>query len=201
MKKSIGTYTGRIFYPLDPRREDVCIEDIAHHLSLLARWTGATRDHCNVAHHSVMVARDVERSVLNVKGYKANIKAMCVMMGLMHDSPEAYLNDAASPIKDDIYYLTPRGIESCKVVHRRLLSVIYSALDLPFYGEFSSYVKQSDTRALVTERRDQITVPKVPWVIDSDPLPGVEKFEPMGHKESEEMFLKEYQRLLDVIYA
>lgn len=41
-RKSGGIYTfsGRFFFPMDPRPEDVCIEDIAHSLSLKCRWTG-----------------------------------------------------------------------------------------------------------------------------------------------------------------
>lgn len=37
------TYTGRAFYPEDPNPEDVCIKDIAHHLSLMCRF-GQTID-------------------------------------------------------------------------------------------------------------------------------------------------------------
>lgn len=36
----IQTYTGRQFWPMNPRQEDVCIEDIAHALSMLCRYNG-----------------------------------------------------------------------------------------------------------------------------------------------------------------
>lgn len=50
------TYTGLRFYPFHPRREDVRIEDIAHHLALTCRWSGAVREFYSVAQHSVLVA-------------------------------------------------------------------------------------------------------------------------------------------------
>src|SRR5690606_23156115 len=38
----IQTYTGRRFYVTAPRPEDVCIEDVAHALSNICRFTGHT---------------------------------------------------------------------------------------------------------------------------------------------------------------
>ncbi len=39
----IQTYTGKQFWPLDPRPEDIDIEDIAHALALTCRFNG----HCD----------------------------------------------------------------------------------------------------------------------------------------------------------
>lgn len=47
----ILTFTGRRFYPLDPRPEDVCLEDIAHALSLICRYNGHSRFFYSVAEH------------------------------------------------------------------------------------------------------------------------------------------------------
>jgi uncharacterized protein len=49
------TYTGRQYWPLDPRPEDVRVEDIAHHLSLINRFCGATRVAWSVGIHSIGV--------------------------------------------------------------------------------------------------------------------------------------------------
>lgn len=54
----ICTYTGRKFYPLDPRPEDVCIEDIAHALALVNRFGGHTRVPYSVAQHSVLCCQN-----------------------------------------------------------------------------------------------------------------------------------------------
>lgn len=45
----IQTYTNKQFWPLDPRPEDVCIEDIAHALSLQCRFTGHVREFYSTA--------------------------------------------------------------------------------------------------------------------------------------------------------
>ena len=52
----IETYSGKRFYILDPRPQDVDIVDIAHALSLLTRFTGHTREFYSVAQHSVLVS-------------------------------------------------------------------------------------------------------------------------------------------------
>jgi uncharacterized protein len=38
------TFTGRAFFPLNPRPEDVVLEDIAHHLANICRFGGAVRE-------------------------------------------------------------------------------------------------------------------------------------------------------------
>lgn len=55
----IQTFTGRRFWPLDPRPEDVCIEDIAHALSLKCRFGGHCTRFYSVAEHSVHVSNYV----------------------------------------------------------------------------------------------------------------------------------------------
>src|ERR1700693_75116 len=55
----IQTFTGRQFWPLDPRPEEVCIEDIAHGLSNECRFAGQCRSFYSVAQHSVLCARNV----------------------------------------------------------------------------------------------------------------------------------------------
>jgi len=58
----IQTFSGLQFWPLDPRPDEINIEDIAHALSLQCRFGG----HCNrfysVADHSIHVSMLVENS-------------------------------------------------------------------------------------------------------------------------------------------
>ena len=86
----IRTYSGRRFFPLDPRPEDVCIEDIVHALGLKCRYGGHCRTFYSVAQHSVLVSHALER-----EGRSVSIQ----LQGLMHDAAEAYLPDVAAPIK------------------------------------------------------------------------------------------------------
>jgi hypothetical protein len=89
-KHWIQTYTGLKFYPLAPGAEDVCVEDIAHALSNICRYTGHVEHFYSVGEHSVRVGR----RVLELTGdYKL------ALWGLLHDASEAYLTDIARPVK------------------------------------------------------------------------------------------------------
>lgn len=50
------TFSGIQFYPLDPRVEDVRIEDIARALAMQCRYNGHVTRFYSVAEHSVRVA-------------------------------------------------------------------------------------------------------------------------------------------------
>ena len=55
-KLYVSTYLGNRFYPLEPRIDDVAIEDIAHGLAYQCRFNGQTSAFYSVAQHSLIVA-------------------------------------------------------------------------------------------------------------------------------------------------
>lgn len=80
----IQTYTGKAFDVLDPRPELVDIEDIAHALACINRFTGHLKVPMSVAQHSF------------------NASMMCPeapLEALLHDAAEAYVNDVSRPVK------------------------------------------------------------------------------------------------------
>ena len=79
----IVTYTGKKICPVSPSIEEICIEDIAHSLSLKCRFGGHTREFYSVAQHSVIVSNFCSNP----------------LHGLLHDAGEAYLADVASTVK------------------------------------------------------------------------------------------------------
>lgn len=81
----ILTFTGRRFYPLDPRPEDICIEDIAHALAQVNRFGGHAAFPYSVAQHSVLCS--------------AHVAPRYAFEALMHDATEAYLGDVPRPTK------------------------------------------------------------------------------------------------------
>ena len=83
------TYTGRKFWSLDPRPEEVFIEDIAHSLSLQCRYAGHCIKFLSVAEHSVLIARWL----------LDHTDAQTALYGLLHDAPEAYVVDVPRPLK------------------------------------------------------------------------------------------------------
>jgi uncharacterized protein len=81
----IVTYSGLIIEPLNPDPELINIEDIAHALSNMCRFTGHVRQFYSVAQHSVYAGQVVSEENR--------------MWALLHDASEAYLADIARPVK------------------------------------------------------------------------------------------------------
>jgi len=86
----LPTYTGEKIKTLRPDPEKIHIIDIAHHLSLLSRFCGATSKLCSVAQHSVIVS-----DMLKYKGCESST----ILWGLLHDAAEAYLGDIRMEVK------------------------------------------------------------------------------------------------------
>lgn len=84
----IRTFTGKYVNPLALRPEDICIEDVAHHLSIINRYTGASPEPYSVAQHSVHGTWYFSSPTMK-------------LAFLLHDAAEAYFNDLASPVKHD----------------------------------------------------------------------------------------------------
>jgi 5'-deoxynucleotidase YfbR-like HD superfamily hydrolase len=129
----IQTYTGQKFYPLDPRPEEINIEDIAHSLSLQCRFAGHTKFHYSVAQHSIHVASVLDRP------YRAH--------GLLHDATEAYMVDLPRPIKkySEIGNLYVE-------VEIKLWQAIADRFSIS--AAIPSAVHEADSRMCVTEKRD-----------------------------------------------
>lgn len=85
MTPRIVTFTSRCLNPLDPRPDDLCIEDIAHGLACCNRFAGQTREPLSVAQHSVYVS------------------LLCgpehALQGLLHDASESFLGDMTKWLK------------------------------------------------------------------------------------------------------
>jgi hypothetical protein len=90
MNAWIETYTGRQFYYIKPRPDDVCLEDVAYALSNICRYTGHSSIFYSVAEHSCLCADEAE-----TRGYPDSVALAC----LLHDSAEAYVGDVNSPLK------------------------------------------------------------------------------------------------------
>lgn len=136
----IQTHSGTLFYPTAPRVEDICIEDLSHHLSLICRFCGAVREHYSVAQHSLHVSQVCE-----------SIEPGSALWGLLHDASEAYMSDVAGPIKRAPWMAGYRLHES------ELQTRIYERFGLA--GPVPASVHVADRRMLVTEMRDLLPDP------------------------------------------
>lgn len=124
----IQTYTGRQYWPHAPSPSDVDIEDIAHALSNLCRYTGHCARFYSVAEHSILVSKLVPQHL--------------ALEALLHDAAEAYLNDLSTPVK--------RQMTDYKTAERANDVAIRVAFGLPLLH--APEVKQADTLAYWCER-------------------------------------------------
>ena len=90
MKDYITTYTKKHVTVMDPKPEDIDINDIGHALSMLTRAHGHFGQFYSVGQHCVGCATEaVEREYSN----------RVVLACLLHDGSEAYLCDIPRPLK------------------------------------------------------------------------------------------------------
>ena len=90
MADYITTYTGIHFFPTEPDPEGICIEDIAHALSLLCRGNGHVSTFWSVGQHCIICAREAA-----AREWPDRLVLAC----LLHDASECYLSDVPRPFK------------------------------------------------------------------------------------------------------
>lgn len=173
------TFTGRCMYPLDPRPDEITIEDIAHHLSLLCRYNGATRRMLSVAEHSVLVSLNVPRDH--------------ALEGLLHDASEAYLADVIRPLKK-----APQFAASGYPEHEaRLMAVIFEKFGVHSTPESAAAVKEIDDRIIHDEAAALMATPEQRWNDRGAPL-GITVLG-VPPDQAEEMFLARFEDLTDTV--
>lgn len=173
------TYTGRAFWPLDPRAEEIHPVDIAHALSLQCRFAGHCRVFYSVAEHSVRVARLLRARAL-WRGQE--------LAGLLHDAAEAYLVDLPRPIKR--HSAIGRHYEAAE---RDLMGAIEARFGLAAGALESREITHADCTLLATEARDLMGHPPMPWT--SMPLPLPERIEPWAPERAEAEWMAEFHTL------
>ena len=119
-------------------QDAIRIEDIAHHLSQINRFTGACIRPYSVAEHSLLVVQIMEdRGVINPH---------VLMAGLLHDAHEAYCTDLSTPMKAAVgpsWYAVENRVKHAVRQHFAVLVASQS-------GAHS--IESADLAALSTER-------------------------------------------------
>jgi uncharacterized protein len=174
MRSDIQTAAGRYFDLLLPHTNVIGIDEIAHALAHICRFTGHTRTHYSVAQHSWLVSWLVPDEF--------------AMHGLLHDAAEAFVGDVSSPLK--------RQLRDYKAIESRVEHAVMVRFGL-WGPDAHAAVKQADLVALVTEQRDLMPprgdgdwssldgIEPLPWTIE--PLPSfvakalfLRRFEQLG---------------------
>jgi hypothetical protein len=137
------TFTGRKFYPLDPRADEITIEDVAHGLAMTCRYGGHTRRFYSVAEHAVLVSLHVPEQF--------------ALHGLLHDSAEAYIGDMIRPLKHQPEMREFREAEGAIEV------AVAQAFGLEWSQVAHAAVKEIDDRILVDEIGALMADPPAYW--------------------------------------
>jgi uncharacterized protein len=154
----IQTFTGRAFYPLDPRPEDIDIRDVAHALSMQCRFTGHTKSFYSVAEHSLRVSWliDQRNGFDQTSTYQPGDQHHpAALWGLLHDASEAFLVDVARPVKH-----LP-AMNHYRIAEKAAMRAICQRYDL---NEIEPpQVKEADNIMLAIEARDLMSPLRPGW--------------------------------------
>lgn len=169
------TFTGRQFWLLDPRPDEVDILDIAHALSHLCRFAGHVRQFYSVADHSIRVSRCA------LPGDR-----MLALGALLHDAAEAYVVDVPRPLK--------RFLPGYKEIEAGVARAIERRFDLETGIFDHPSVKHWDEALLATEARDLMGGESAgKWHLRAAVLPSI--IVPRTSEEARMAFLERFDAL------
>ncbi len=172
MAEWIMTYTGRKFYPLDPRIEDIHIDDIVNGLSMKCRFVGQCKTFYSVAQHSDLVSRKCKKEY--------------ALRGLMHDAAEAYLPDISRPIKSE------PELKRLVEIEEQILKLIFKKFHLKY--PLPKNIKEVDNRLCVTEGRD-LMHDISEWELAEEYKPYQMTIKPVGDQLAKKMFMTRFRHL------
>lgn len=124
--------SGEYFNLLEPETSNFTVEDIAHGLSNLCRYTGQISSYYSVAEHSVLCSEHVAPEH--------------ALAALLHDASEAFIGDVSRPLKA----LLPEY----KTIEQRIERAVCARFELPF--PMHPAIKEIDNRMLVTEQHQRM---------------------------------------------
>lgn len=163
--------SGKYFDFEDPESSDFSIEDIAHALSHICRYTGHCCHFYSVAQHSVAVSYVVPPDQ--------------AMAGLLHDAAEAFIGDVSKPLK----MLLP----DYKRIESRIEAAVFSRFGLP--STIDPIVKHADLILLRTEQRDLMGADGHVWTATEGVEPLQSRIIPVPSSIAKHFFLHRYAEI------
>jgi len=135
-------HSGRQVDPFDLKMEDINLNDIAYHLSGINRYNGATR--LTVAQHCVLGAQKILEDT-------GNIRAAAGF--LLHDAPEAYLQDMTAPIKSRFKEHFPDFINWYEKLHENYFWMLIIKFGVCISRSDLDLIKEYDLRIVFDEEK------------------------------------------------
>lgn len=158
------TFTGRAFYPLDPRASEIDRLDIAHALAMQCRYNGHVQRFYSVAEHCVLLCDYVlEQARLRpdeARDAAPEVRRLA-LWALLHDAGEAYVGDMVRPLK--------RSMPDFCAAEDRIMTSIAVHFGLP-NARIPDEVHALDTRILLDERNALLSTPPRDWGLGVEPL-------------------------------
>lgn len=127
-RRRIRMYDGKLVDPFDLQPENVVPDVFLHHISLINRYTGATKYPYSVGQHSLVLSHVVPEHLARA--------------ALLHDWSEGLFNDIASPVKHQF-------LDYCNA-EENAQRVIFAAQGVPW--EHMDELHEYDQRIYIDER-------------------------------------------------
>jgi len=179
----IETYTGKRVNPMHLNEELICIEDIAHSLSLQCRFVGHCLTFYSIAEHCILVANVVGKELAdNYAGSAESAQRTC-LAALLHDAAEAYIGDISRPVKHF------HGFGLVLELEHQILGKVMRKFGC--IGVDWGLIKKADDIMLATEAEYNMASSGKGWYIPELPLD--DKMPLLDMDEAEEQFLLKFR--------
>lgn len=161
MTPQITTYSGKHFDITKPNPAAICIEDIAHALSLICRGNGHVTTFYSVGQHCLQCAREAKARGLSPR---------LVLAALLHDATECYMSDVPRPLKQlmPIYRQTESGL--LDVIYEKFLGQPLTVEETRLLKEIDNAFLWYDLTYLLQDKPDS-EQPQVYCIPDYEPRP------------------------------
>lgn len=188
----VQTFSGAAFDLLAPRPEQVNLLDIAHHLSRLCRYNGATCGEYgwSVAQHSLLVEQLLQGDP------SPNLR----LHALLHDAHEAYVGDIPSPVKSALGIRFSTAWDGLTAGIDAVIWRVFG-LESPTAEEREIIIK-ADTAALYPERDRLMAIPPRDWGLPKcKPIEPPCDLAPMSSDRTKAAFIARVRRVIDLRYG
>ena len=173
----ITTYTRKHFDPVHPEPERICIQDIAHALSMICRGNGHVSTFWSVGEHCICCAKEALG-----RGYSHRLALAC----LLHDASECYMSDVPRPLKQEMPRYREIEDQLLEVIYEKFLGSMLTAEEQRLLKEIDDDLLWYDLEILLEEKQPG-EAPKLHFELDYT----VRDFESV-----EKEYLKLFEKLL-----